>query len=131
MSKTGPILVVGFSEDQIEEMYNIIKSEASINLQSINKLTLCYRRIVFIDEKAVAIIHQSIEKNMNLDEMGCFNYGGWTVEGYPIKLSEYSEVRVSSTARSLGWIKTTFNNLSNPSTFVRSVSAEQTIESDM
>jgi len=117
--KTGPVCVVGFSQKEINEVHDTLVSVADGRLRLPHKITLCSQELVFIDGKATAIIQHANSRCLVPTVGASLKYDGWTVEGYPIKSSEYAELRVSSTARSLEWIKTTYNNCSSPETFFK------------
>jgi len=117
--KPGSVYVVGFSQEEIDEIHKTLASKAGEKLRSLHKITLCSQEIVFIDRKATAIIQHANSRHLVPTIGASLKYEGWTVEGYPIKSSEYAELRVSSTVRSLEWIKTTYNNCSSPETFIK------------
>ncbi len=100
--------VLGYHEDEVD------KVKQSISLpDEIDKVTLCWRQIVFIEQKPHAIIHHATSI-ARASTTGMFQYDGWTVEGYPRCKAEDRELRVSTTARALAYIEYTYNNLSSP-----------------
>jgi len=115
--KTGHLSVVGFSCEEINQIYQALISAQDKHLQVLDKITLCWRKVVFINKRPTAIIQDTSSYRFNTNIDGLLNYEGWTVEGYPKKSSEYAELRVSKTVRTLAWIQTTYNNLSSPETF--------------
>jgi len=121
--KTRTLKVFGYEGDVVEEISARLKNDLS---DGVDKITLCWRNFVFIDDVPRAIVQHTSSTVLRGGVTGVFNYEGWTVAGYPRKETDFGELRVSSTARSLAWISTTYNNLFDPGTFYK-VGPEQKI----
>lgn len=104
----------GFSEDEVVEIKNILLHQ---ELEGVDNIILCWNNYLFIDGAPRALTQSSTIINFSR-KIGMPAYEGWTVEAHPMNSSVgIREIRISSTARSWGWIETTFNNLSDPSSF--------------
>jgi hypothetical protein len=114
--KTRTLKVFGYEGDVVEEISARLKSDLS---DGVDKITLCWRNFIFIDEVPRALVQRTLSTVLRDGVTSVFGYEGWTVAGYPRKETDFGELRVSSTARSLAWISTTYNNLSDPKAFYR------------
>jgi len=122
--KTDSLFVVGFRLEEIDKIHQLLVISQDKLSPILDKITICWREVIFIDGRPTAIIQNVNTHNLKPKIDGLLKYEGWTVEGYPKKSSKYAEFRVSNTARSLAWIKTTYNNLSSPETFYTIAPAE-------
>jgi hypothetical protein len=106
------------------EVTGLQKSELATIAAALNpyceglaQVTLCWHELVRLNGMYRAIIQQTRTLLDKQPDTEVLRYAGWTVEGYPMSKAEYREFRVSTTARSLDWIVTSYNNLSSPETF--------------
>jgi hypothetical protein len=117
-SQHGLIQVIGFTREEVEQVRDEVASSFPRGEKRIDKVTLCWGDFVFINGKIRAIV-QNPASALAHGAQSIFEYEGWTVEGYPLSVSEYCEWRVSNVARSIDCIVTSYNNLSNPKTFYK------------
>ena len=110
--------VVGFHEEHIEAL-GITLNEYLPSSIDVNKVTLCWSNLIFVDDIPLALVQLALSPHQTSSAQCQFDYGGWTTEAYPrySKGPVYHELRLSSTARSIAQIVTTFNNLVAPDTF--------------
>lgn len=94
--------VLGLSEDDIQCVFHGLKGLAD---HGIDKITVCWENLIYFDGRPRAIVQRVWNPPVNFDQPACFDYEGWTVEGFPLLGSTYREFRVSHVARSLDWIK--------------------------
>jgi hypothetical protein len=115
-SKT--VVVRGFNDDEIAGVGAALIDRLPEGDRRIDKMTLCWRNVTFVDGVAVAIAERALSV-VRPNVTSIFNYSGWTVEGYPHRQSAYRDLQLSHGARSLDWIVTSFNNRSSPETFFK------------
>jgi len=111
-----PVEVLGFDQGQIDLVLDAVVPNLPAGPQRIDKVSLCWRNSLNIGGGPCAIV-QHVSSRAVAGCSSVFEYGGWTVEAYPLRASKYRELRVSTVPRSISWIVTTFNNLFSPETF--------------
>ena len=116
--KTGTMEVIGFSEEEAKQVREAVLNDVRC-LQKIDRITFCWRNMISIASEPIALVQKAFSVPVTPSSQTLLNYSGWTVAAYPRESSKMRELRVSSTARELAWIKTTFNMLSNPQNFLR------------
>ena len=114
--KTRTLKVLGYEGDMVEEILAQLMENCN---SGVDKITLCWRNFIFIDDIPRAIVQHTLNTVLYNEAISAFDYEGWTVAGYPQEETDFGELRVSSTARSLEWISTTYNNLFDPKTFYK------------
>jgi hypothetical protein len=120
-SRFGHVQAVGFDQDRVDHVLSVIASDIKEHHRIIDKVTLCWRTLVLIDDKVRALVHNPVSRLCSSADAnpGFFEYGGWTVEGYPISTEDYCEFRVSNTVRSIDWIDYSCYMCSNPEKVVK------------
>jgi hypothetical protein len=107
----------GFTQSQVDELVRHLKREY---FKSLDGLIICWTNFLVIKGFPRAIVHNATHIDYSPDGNSIDKYGGWTVEMYPKSSMEgVREIRVSETARDWEHIVTTFNNLSDPSSFIK------------
>jgi|GEM_PF-6100288 len=89
------------------EIKDIIKNIKEFCVVDIDCVTLCWSEVYVFENKPRAIAYRSETFSINDFKTMFANYGGWTVEFYPLgkQTSEFKELRISKVARSKDWIK--------------------------
>jgi len=113
----------GFSKHYIDDLVKYLKNERFVGL---DRLTICWANFLVIGGYPRAMVHNAIHIDYSFDDNGLEKYKGWTIEMHPIcSLEGIKEIRISRVARDWDWVVTTYNNLSDPSTFSKAVSLER------
>ena len=105
--KIEKIEIRGFSKDEIASLKERINQNS---ISKVDRITLCWTNKVFINDVLCAVVHYTDPVHLTEHSRYVLDYGGWTIEGYPIlsKNRKLDELRVSSTSRELSWIKASY-----------------------
>lgn len=114
--KTNTVKVFGYERKTIDKILMKLRDDLS---GIVDKLTLCWKNLIVIEDIPRAIVQYPSDVMLHEGTNSVFGYEGWTVCGYPMKKTDFGELRVSSTVRALSWILTTYNMLSNPEDFIK------------
>jgi hypothetical protein len=114
--KTTDVTVIGYEDTEIERLKTDIQA---LSIGDIDKITLCFRNLVIIRDHPCAIIQRASALQLKPDNVGAFDYSGWTVVGFPMRRSQYSDLRVEAAANSLAEVQYTFDLQSNPGKFLK------------
>ncbi len=97
--------IVGLQADS--DIASIIHKLKQEQISGIDGITICWSNLHYFEgyPRAFAYYTQPIRLNQKRDNN--VNYQGWTIEWYPNskQATDYSELRISSVARSRAWIK--------------------------
>lgn len=106
LSSQDNMNIIGFREDNIEEIQNKLLSSYKAN-----NITLCWSNVIYFDKKIRAVIYNTLPK----DKRNVINYDGWTIEFYPSgkQNNKYKELRISSKARTIAWIKASWYSMTD------------------
>jgi hypothetical protein len=106
------VSVVGFHEEEVKQQ--LTQTAAVSSTEDVDKVSLCWRNLVYIDDKPRAIVHRSTSTLVREGATSLFDYEGWTIVGYPMRQLPYAEFRVSTRARSAAYIRTEYNACTSP-----------------
>ncbi len=93
-----------------EEISQVISQIEACSISGVDEITLCWSELFLFESKPRAYVFRTAPLKINESSQSIFRYSGWTIEFYPLgkKTNEFLELRVSSTARSQSWIKTSW-----------------------
>jgi hypothetical protein len=112
--KVSKVSKIGFNQADLEELVDDFPESIFNDIEAI---TFCWNNLYQTDEYG-PIGHSANSCTVPSNYKG-MEYAGWSIMGYPKSKESipFREMRISTTARSIEWISTTFNNLSDSGSF--------------
>ena len=91
-------------ESDIAKIIENIKEHCGVDIDCV---TICWTGTYIFEKKPRVIVYKSNSFSLTENLPNFVNYGGWTVEFYPLgkQTDEFKELRISKIARSDDWIK--------------------------
>lgn len=95
-------------QNEIKDIMQNIKNHST---NDIDCVTLCWSEVYIFENKPRAMTYRSETFSIKDYKSKFVNYGGWTVEFYPLgkQTDEFEELRISKVARSKAWIKASWH----------------------